>query len=289
MRIYISVYSDEIYEGLRYRIIERGNEVMDDDTLYSSAGLIEAAILVLPSTKEQKIYDSYLRIFANKYQFLSNFLPSERICIVSDKNYNYFGSRNHRIVGYWPSIWAKINRWIDGISVNKKNDKLYAMNSIQFSLEKAMYVVLNNQKSFDNVRVFSFSTTPKARYMSILNAMKIKKATILLREFTIIDEFLQLSEEKSFSESIDLWKKMKESGTIDVLEIYRFDFHPTYCMYIFDDRYVIWGNLYYDFKKEKYSFDKDVLLIDSSTNFGKLFIKKSIYSFDKLTENYRGL
>lgn len=288
MKFYIYAYSDDLYEELRNGIIETGNEVIRADLLYSSIELIEAAILVKPLSNSQSEYTLPFREFVERMKYISSFLPENRICIISNEKYYDFGSKIHRIVGNWPSVWPKIKRWIDSIRTNKKSVK-FAMNPIQLSIEKAIYLVLNNQKLFDNVRVFAFTTPLKIRYLSSMKGINIKKATVLLREFTVIDEFLNLSEEKSFNESIDFWDKMKESGLIDNLEIYRFDFHPTYCIYIFDDRYAILENFYYDLKKKEYSFDKDVLLVDSSTDLGKLFIKKSINSFDKLVENYRGL
>ena len=73
------------------------------------------------------------------------------------------------------------------------------------------------------------------------------------------------------------------------LEVLRFDFHPTYGIVIFDNSYAIWDNFYFDFKTEKYSFDKNVLLIDISSEVGRELINNSISSFDNLADNYRDL
>ena len=120
------------------------------------------------------------------------------------------------------------------------------------------------------------------------HGIKAKKATILLREFTDIDAFFQLSMEDSIDKSIDIWEKMHESGSINNMELLRYGFHPTTGFYIFDNRYVIMGNVYFDIKNEEYTFDnKEVLLIDSLGDEGKVFIDKCISHFDKLAEIYR--
>ena len=160
------------------------------------------------------------------------------------------------------------------------------MTSNFVSLETALSSIVDTKKEFSNVRVFALSTIKSADIL-MKSGIQMKKATLLIREFTIVDEFLQLSMESSINKSIELWIKMRASGIIDELKMLRFDFHPTTGMYIFDNQFVVLGNVYFDIKKGEYSFDnREVLFIDSSSDFGKQFIHKCIAHFDKLAEIY---
>ena len=286
MRIFVEGMLDESLQELRSFIVELGHEVVSKYTHSLSKDRLDAAIIyIIPFTENSQ--GVLLGHYNSVLEKLEKILPPNRICIVSDRL--ILVNKNHLIVGRWPRIRPKIYRWIDSISDNEE----FKMNSQTTTnittLENALSSVVNSNIKYNNVRVFSFSSKEGAKILNSYENLKIENATILLRAFTMVDKFLQLSVEETINESVELWNRMSKSGKVENLQIIRFDFHPTYDIYIFDDRYAIWRNLYYDFKNGEYFYDDEVLLIDSSYEFGKHFINKNIISFDRLVDNYSDL
>ena len=56
--------------------------------------------------------------------------------------------------------------------------------------------------------------------------------------------------------------------------------------YIFDDKYLILGNLKYEMEKKEYTFSKNVMLIDNQTETGRTWIKEYIERFEDTKKNY---
>ena len=284
MRIFFDGVENESAIEFRQYLISCGHVVVGGVPSINSKLRIDAAILYLsPYTEIQNGH--YLSHYSKVREELEKTLSPEQICIIADNN--GVTSRNyHIIVGQWPRIRAKVDRWINEISIKMESGNISFKGSKMIPFEEAISAIVKSCNRIDNLRVFSFSSKEGATLLNSCKNLNIEKATILLRGFTIVDKFLQLSVEATINESIELWNRMSKTGIIKNLLILRFDFHPTYDMYLFDDRYVILRYFYYDFKSGDYSFDDDVFVFDSSTVFGKNFINKSITSFDNLVDNY---
>lgn len=180
---------------------------------------------------------------------------------------------------------SNLRLWIGHIQ-QKKTIITHPQTARLINMKRAISNIVERQAAFDRIRVFALSSYLGARTLIDLG-IKIEKTTLLLREFTIVDEFLQPSMEDQINSSIELWKRMNKRGIINDLEIKRYDFHPTSEMYIFDDQFIILSNVYFDIKKGEYAIDsREVFYIDSSSESGKQFIKKCISHFDKLAEIY---
>lgn len=256
----------------------------------------EAAIVVIGSKQKQNAIDDLMEHVGREtlnYEcaLLSGILTPDNWCVVftNEKVEIPSNLRNIRKIRFdQATIDEDLSKWIRNIKSKKSNmDNSSITTPCLVSIESALSHIINDQNEYNHVRVFALSTI-KSTELLLNSFIKIGMATVLLREFTIVDEFLQESMEESINHSIELWKKMNNQGITRELSILRFDFHPTTELYIFDNRYVILSNLYFDFKKGEYTFDnKEVLLINSSSEGGEIFIEKCISHFDKLAEIYR--
>ena len=240
--------------------------------------------------------DELVFLDGEKYLFyecgvISGILTLEKCCIVltNEKVLSPYRLTNYKKIYLdHATTQEDLYNWIKNVKSKINSDSKRSSRKIPYlvPIETAFSHIIDEQKKFKHVRVFALSTIKSATLL-LKSSIKIEKATILLREFTIVDEFLQPSMEDSINESIELWEKIHESGSINNLELLRFDFHPTTGLYIFDEQYVVVGNVYFDVRKEEYSFDnKEVLLIDSTSDIGKQYINKCISFFDRLIEIY---
>ncbi len=217
---------------------------------------------------------------------LMGVVSHNNVCVIGnsidDSTPSFFDSVNKLIV----SDTQDIIKWVNTIRPMSPKIISKPKGTHLIPWDEAFSYIFNHQKEFDNVRVFALSTLNSPGLM-IKSDIKIKKATLLLREFSIVDEFLQLSAEKNIDLSIELWERMYERKIINDLDIIRFDFHPTSEMFIFDNQFIVLADLYFDIKKGEYSFDREeVFLFDSSSDLGEQFIDKCISHFDKLAEIY---
>ena len=292
MKIFIDGFTPDIIDDLKYKISERGHQVIERSKFKAYYDRIDAAIFFFyPYKNVTLINHSEIDMYFNEYEMLLKRLPGRKICLIANTSQNSFATQCHIVVGQWPRIWTKIERWINEIErlSMKRIKNSSPTQATTLSLEQAISIVMEKQNTFNNIRIFAFSSIRVAELLKAYANLRINKATVLLREYTLVDKYCQLSEEEHFNESTALWKQMIDSGIINDLEVLRFDFHPTYGIVIFDNSYAIWDNFYFDFKTEKYSFDKNVLLIDISSEVGRELINNSISSFDNLADNYRDL
>lgn len=116
----------------------------------------------------------------------------------------------------------------------------------------------------------------------LINDISINHAEILLREYdNKNDEYYDQSMEGAIDNAILNWKHMIENDhKINKLDIFRFNYHPDEGYYIFDDKYLILGNLKYEMEKKEYTFSKNVMLIDNQTETGRTWIKEYIERFE---------
>ena len=122
----------------------------------------------------------------------------------------------------------------------------------------------------------------------LINDISINHAEILLREYdNKNDEYYDQSMEGAIDNAILNWKHMIENDhKINKLDIFRFNYHPDAGYYIFDDKYLILGNLKYEMEKKEYTYSKNVMLIDNQTETGRTWIKEYIERFEDTKKNY---
>lgn len=178
---------------------------------------------------------------------------------------------------------VEIEEWVKGLSVILRENK-----KIGFRTESFFDAITYAQRKSDIeiLRVFAISSS---RFVPMLRAnpnLHIKEADVLLRSFRRNEKYIDIEIKKLIDMSLISWKRLKDGGNIDVLNIYNFDYHPNSGYYIFDDQLLIIGNLYYDLSNQHYEFDNTVLMIDDSTSYGKQAIKLFIKKFEKEKKNY---
>lgn len=251
----------------------------------------DAAIIVLDYKDDNhlKEFSEIEQIALFEFGLLLGVVSQRNICYISDNSLNV--PEIYKCVrGFYyedKTFLEDLTDWFKNIQPKKhyNNNILPPRTAYSTSWKNAFSSISKHKEGFDNVRIFALSAYNSPRLL-VNNKIKIKNARLLLREFTIVDEFLQAELENSINHSIEDWKMINKIGTIDNLEILRFDFHTTNEMYIFDDKYVIWVNVYFDLQKGEYFSNNEVFLVDSSSEIGKQYIKKCISHFDKLAEIY---
>lgn len=184
------------------------------------------------------------------------------------------------------SARTKIINWLS--KIKSKQINLASSNGTYklASLGTAFSTVLQGQCEFRKIRIFAVSSIRSAQILRSHTEIKIRDAVVLLRKFSDNDIYYQEAMDNAIANAIELWEKMRELGNIKNLSIPRFDFHPTFGFYIFDDKYLIYGNLSYNKVSNLYAFDDNVLLFDSTTPAGKQFIFECTRFFDNLASNY---
>lgn len=257
---------------------------------------VDAAIIVLGGKQKQNALDDLMEHVGREtlnYEcaLMSGMLTPDNCCfVITNEKVNIPSNLMNfrKIYLDHETSNEDLSHWIRSIKLKKNKINNSSLKTpFIVTLETALSHVVNEQNDFNHVRVFALSAIKSAGLLSN-SFIKMGMATVLLREFTIVDEFLQESMEETIDKSIEIWEMMNKQGVIGELNVMRFDFHPTTELYIFDNRYVILGNVYFDLKNGEYTFDnEEVLLIDSSSDGGAIFIDKCITHFDKLAEIYR--
>lgn len=178
----------------------------------------------------------------------------------------------------------KLENWINSIRTN--NQKKVEGFKIT-DLNDAFQITLKNQK-IKKLRIFAISTFKSIQMFRLINDISINHAEILLREYdNKNDEYYDQSMEGAIDNAILNWKHMIENDhKINKLDIFRFNYHPDEGYYIFDDKYLILGNLKYEMEKKEYTFSKNVMLIDNQTETGRTWIKEYIERFEDTKKNY---
>lgn len=116
--------------------------------------------------------------------------------------------------------------------------------------------------------------------LSLLEAMSYGNCCLV----SDIPECVEVVEDKAM-----IFKKsdmIENDHKINKLDIFRFNYHPDEGYYIFDDKYLILGNLKYEMEKKEYTFSKNVMLIDNQTETGRTWIKEYIERFEDTKKNY---
>ena len=187
-------------------------------------------------------------------------------------------------VGKKNSAKIKLEKWINSIRTN--NQKKVEGFKIT-DLNDAFQITLKNQK-IKKLRIFAISTFKSVQMFRLINDISINHAEILLREYdNKNDEYYDQSMESAIDNAILNWKHMIENDhKINKLDIFRFNYHPDEGYYIFDDKYLILGNLKYEMDKKEYTFSKNVMLIDNQTETGRTWIKEYIERFEDTKKNY---
>ena len=187
-------------------------------------------------------------------------------------------------VGKKNSAKIKLENWINSIRTN--NQKKVEGFKIT-DLNDAFQITLKNQK-IKKLRIFAISTFKSVQMFRLINDISINHAEILLREYdNKNDEYYDQSMEGAIDNAILNWKHMIENDhKINKLDIFRFNYHPDEGYYIFDDKYLILGNLKYEMEKKEYTFSKNVMLIDNQTEIGRTWIKEYIERFEDTKKNY---
>lgn len=187
-------------------------------------------------------------------------------------------------VGKKNSAKIKLENWINSIRTN--NQKKVEGFKIT-DLNDAFQITLKNQK-IKKLRIFAISTFKSVQMFRLINDISINHAEILLREYdNKNDEYYDQSMEGAIDNAILNWKHMIENDhKINKLDIFRFNYHPDEGYYIFDDKYLILGNLKYEMEKKEYTFSKNVMLIDNQTETGRTWIKEYIERFEDTKKNY---
>lgn len=182
------------------------------------------------------------------------------------------------------SVRIKLENWINSIRAsNQKKVKGFKITD----LNDAFQIALKNQKT-EKLRIFAISTFKSVQMLRLINDISINHAEIMLREYdNKNDEYYDQSMEGAIDNAILNWKHMLENDhKIKELDIFRFNYHPDEGYYIFDDKYLILGNLKYEMDKKEYTFSKNVMLIDNQTETGRTWIKEYITRFEDTKKNY---
>lgn len=262
--------------------------------LIDIAHSVDAAIFIFAADDKTwfrgKKTDSVRDNVILEYGLFSGVISSSNVCFIRDKNADIPSDLQGIVyadIAKPASAHKKVVNWINKILNNNNNIVVANKGSyILSSLGTAFSTVLQKQSEFNKIRIFAISSIRSAQILRSHTEIKIKEAVVLLRKFAENDDYYQKSMDNAINTAIELWEHMNKLNNIETLSIPRFDFHPTFGFYIFDDKYLIYGNLSYFKATNKYAFDDNVLLFDSTTEAGKQFISESTRFFDNLISNY---
>ncbi|WP_295094328.1 nucleotide-binding protein [Ruminococcus sp.] len=184
------------------------------------------------------------------------------------------------------NVELQLNEWVEAVKHTAPclTDNLGSFKLV--SLGKALSSIVNAHNECKKLRVFAISAVRSAITLRGYGELKIDEADVLLREFKEKDDYYQDRMEGAIEQGIRTWEQMEKLGNINKLNLRRFDFHPTCGFYIFEDKYLAYGNLIYCKNENEYAFEDDVILIESNNEQNKKFILNCIAFFDSLFENY---
>lgn len=180
------------------------------------------------------------------------------------------------------SVKLKLKTWIGGLKKEKTGQNGFEVTD----LYGAFNIVLK-KTPIKKLRIFAVSTFKSVQMLRLINDIYFENADIALRVFDSKDEYYSESMDEAIDNAIVNWKHLLEiDHKIKNLDIIRFNFHPDNGYYIFDNKYLIMGNLRFDINKKEYTFSNQVLLISDITETGRLWIQEYITQFESVKANY---
>lgn len=176
-----------------------------------------------------------------------------------------------------------IKTWIDHIQATEYT---YCDSWLKFGNFNNLFSKTCSLGYFNSLRIFAISTNRTVRILEGCEKLHIKNAEVLLRGYAPEDLYFESSMANSIETSINLWNKMCAEKVIDQLVIKKFNFHPTGGFYIFDNSFLILGNLHFTYPNVNVEFDKDSVLITDQSCIGKQIINWYIEKFNKIFSNF---
>lgn len=177
----------------------------------------------------------------------------------------------------------ELKTWLINIEQDESKD---FNGCLKFGNFNQLFAEVCNYKFFNQLQIYAISTNKTARMLEGYDGIHINSVELLLRKYEVNDPYYSENMEKSIETTIELWREMKQNGIIDQLQIKRLNYHIDSGFYIFDNSFVIIGNLHFLYPEVKVHFDRDAILITDSTVVGKKIINWYIEKFENIEKNF---
>lgn len=177
------------------------------------------------------------------------------------------------------ALKKQIAEWLDKLKGTVVNDKFNFDKISLNSILNAFSHVFSTWTHFDHVRIFGFDVLRSASYFKSNTSVTYNNIEILLRKNMKNADMLN----KSIDTSIGEWLSM---NNIKNVKFVHHDLQTTEGFYIFDDKFLIAGDLHFDLSTNIIEFGNDVITADGKDGAGRKLILNYIEKFNRIKSNY---